>query len=97
MPESSGFADAPVTRALLFYLVAASLVVSVADVKDLVDLRVGGSRPAAYEGEESERWLLWVLERVWRLGIWQVGVRYSFGIFNLSVLLSLCIYQYNGF
>ena len=92
MPDSSGFADAPVTRVLLFYLVAASLVVSLADVKDLVDLRVGRSHLAVDEGEESKRWLSWVLQCVCRLGIWQVGAL----IFNFYLLLvhSLTLFHF---
>ena len=111
MPDRSGFADAPVTRALLFYLVAASLVVALADVKDLVDLRVrsggagtgagAGADAGAYDGhgghgghgnEEAEdmlmSWGWWVLERVWRLGVWQV----SFVESLRESLVSLCFY-----
>ena len=85
MPDRSGFAHAPVTRALLFYLVAASLVVSLADVKDLVDLRIGGiggggdDGDDGYEAEETHMMLLgwwWVLGWVWRLGVWQVSNSY---------------------
>ena len=96
MPDSSGFADAPVTRALLFYLVAASLVVALADVKDLVDLKVSGgfaggggggggggygydkdggiAEGYGYEAGEAENsWGWWILVRVWRVAVWQVG------------------------
>ena len=95
MPDSSGFADAPVTRALLFYLVAASLVVSIADVKDLVDLRIGGSVLAVGEREEPGRWFWWVLGCVWRLVIWQVGVQSSLSVFYTFYHLSPSVYLLN--
>ena len=52
MPDQSGFANAPATRTLLFSLLAASLVVALADGKDLFDLRVGGffSSSSLYSG-----------------------------------------------
>ncbi|OJD15588.1 hypothetical protein AJ78_04178 [Emergomyces pasteurianus Ep9510] len=70
---SSGFTNAPVSKYALIFLIASSIIVSVADVKYLIYIQV-----------VPHIWKYW---QVWRLGVWQLCYTNSTEVLFAALLL----------